>query len=165
MATKTRDKPAAAPRTRYEDDLYTWVQEQVALLRAGRLTEIDALNVAEELEDVAKTEFRSLVSAITIVIQHLLKWDYQTQRRSRSWELSVWEHRGRIEDDLKDSPGLKGRLTEAVERGYKYGRVRALEETKLPDDAIPETCPYSFDDIMTRPIVWQKSQRSSRKRR
>ena len=56
---------------------------QVALLRAGKLTEIDALNVAEELEDVAKAEFRSLVSAVTIVVLHLLKWDFQPQRRSR----------------------------------------------------------------------------------
>ena len=43
MATKAKDRPGPAPpRTRYEDDLYTWVQEQVALLRAGRLAEVDA---------------------------------------------------------------------------------------------------------------------------
>ena len=56
MATKAKDKPTKAaakpvPRTRYEDDLYTWVQKQVALLRAGRHDEVDALNVAEKLAD------------------------------------------------------------------------------------------------------------------
>ena len=71
MATRTRDKPAAAPRTRYEDDLYTWVQEQVALLRAGRVEEIDALNVAEELSDLGKSEFRTLESALTVLVLHL----------------------------------------------------------------------------------------------
>ena len=81
--------------------------------------------------------------------------EFQPQRRSRSWELSVREHRARVEDDLKDSPGLKGRLSEAVERAYRYGRVQALQETKLPDDVIPVTCPYSYDELMTRPIVYE----------
>ena len=159
MATTTRAKPPTSPRTRYEDDLYTWVEEQVALLRAGKLSEIDAANIAEELGDVARSEFRSLVSAIAIVMLHLLKWDHQPGRRSRSWELSIREHRARISDDLKDSPGLKGRLTEAMERGYEYGRIRALEESKLADGAIPEACPYSFEEVMKRPVVYQQPKR------
>jgi hypothetical protein len=91
MATKTREKPSSTSPTRYEDDLYTWVEEQCALLRAGRLTEIDALNVAEELADVGREQLDKLQSAIAVLTMHLLKWDHQPKKRSRSWELTVRE--------------------------------------------------------------------------
>jgi hypothetical protein len=136
-------KPPASPRTRYEDDVYTWVLEQVALLQAGRLTEIDALNIAEELADVAKAELRALTSTIAVLTQHLLTWDHQQERRSRSWELSIREQRARITDVIVDSPGLKSRLSDAIERGYRSGRNAALEETKFAENAMPEKCPYT----------------------
>ena len=165
MATSTRAKPPTPPRTRYEDDVYTWVLEQVALLQAGRLNEVDALNIAEELADVAKAEFRGLTSAIAMLTQHLLKWDHQPNRRSRSWELSVREQRSRILEAIADSPGLKSRLSDAIERGYRSGRNGALEETKLPDVAMPEACPYSFDEMMTRPIVFEPKPAARPKKR
>lgn len=165
MATKAKSRPAAGPaRTRYEDDLYTWVQEQVGLLRAGRLSEVDADNVAEELSDVGRSELRSLESAIALLLMHLLKWDHQPRRRSRSWELTVRNQRERIADVLADNPGLRSRLEDAFHRGYKYGRLQALEETRLLDEDLPERCPYSFDEMMTRPIVHEKSQRRRKKR-
>ena len=89
--------PGEAPPTRYEDDLYTWVQEQIDLLRAGRLTEIDALNVAEELSDVGIAQLDKLEEAITILTQHLLTWDRELYRRSRSSELEIRIQRRRID--------------------------------------------------------------------
>jgi hypothetical protein len=139
---------------RYEDDLYTWVQEQVALLRAGRLTEIDALNVAEELSDVGNEQLEKLESAIAVLTQHLLKWDHQPERRSRSWQASVNEQRRRIERVLRKNPGLKPMLGEAMKDGYADGRDRAVAETNLDYATFPETCPYTFDDMMTRPIIF-----------
>lgn len=149
QTTKTRpEKPA----TRYEDDLYTWVEEQCALLRAGRLSEVDALNVAEELSDLAKAQYDKLESAFAVLIQHLLKWDHQPSRRSRSWQMTMREQRRRILRVLKDSPGLKSRLGEAMADGYADGRDRALGETKLKESVFPEACPYTFDDMMARVI-------------
>ena len=145
--------PNDEPRTRYEDDLYTWVQEQIALLRSGRLSEIDALNVAEELADVGKSEQDKLQSAFAVLTQHLLKWDFQPEKRSRSWELSVREQRRRIERVLEDNPGLKPLIPEAINDGYADGRDRALDETGLPDDSMPAICPYTFEKMMTREIA------------
>ncbi len=164
MATKTRDKPAAPARTRYEDDLYTWVQEQVALLRAGRLGEVDAENVAEELGDVGKSEYRSLSSSIAVLVQHLLKWDHQPSRRTRSCALSVREQRIEIELVLAESPGLKSRIGEAVEQGYRLACVRALKETGLDENTFPAACPYSFDEMMTMPVLLEPKTRKRRKR-
>ena len=132
MARATAKTPTPpVPATRYEDDCYTWVHEQVALLRAGRLSEVDALNVAEELGDVAKTIEHQLESAIAVLTQHLLKWDHQSERRSRSWAMTVREQRRRIVRLLKKNPGLKGVLHEAIQEGYLDGRDRASGETNL----------------------------------
>ena len=155
MARATAKTPAPpVPGTRYEDDCYTWVQEQVALLQAGRVNEIDAPNVAEELGDVADTIEHQLESAIAVLTQHLLKWDHQPERRSRSWELTVREQRRRIARLLRKNPGLKSFVAEAIADGYADGRGRALDETGLPDSAMPETCPYAFEDMTQREIVF-----------
>ena len=165
MVTSTRAKPPTPPRTRYEDDLYTWVEEQVALLRAGRLSEIDALNIAEELADVGKSERRALESAIAVLTMHLLKWDHQPRLRSISWQATVEEQRSQVDRTLEDNPGLKPKLVEAMAEGYASGRRRAVAETALPYATFPETCPYAFDEMMTRPIVCQLPPKHSRRKR
>jgi hypothetical protein len=146
---------ATSARTRYEDDVYTWVQEQVELLRAGRLDEIDAESIAEELRDVGLEQVDKLENAIATLVQHILKWDYQPLRRSRSWELTIREQRRRVVRLLKKNPGLKARLAEALVEAYSDGRDRALDETGLPDAAIPVEIPVAFEEIMTREIVYE----------
>lgn len=163
MATKAKDRPGTAPpRTRYEDDLYTWVQEQVALLRAGRLAEVDAENVAEELFDVGISELKGLRSSIAVLTQHLLKWDHQPRRRSLSWVATVNEQRRQIKLALEESPGLKPKLGKLIEHGYATGRDRAVAETGLDYDTFPEACPYTFDEMMSKLV---KLDRQSKKRR
>jgi hypothetical protein len=164
MATKAKDRPATGtPRTRYEDDLYTWVQEQVALLRAGRLSEVDAANVAEELSDGGKEQLFRLESAIAVLTLHLLKWDFQPDKRSRSWEATIREQRRRIDKLLRKNPGMKSELREAVADSYLDGRDRAAAETDLPFDAFPAACPYSFEEMMSRAIVYEEPPRRRKK--
>ena len=124
----------------------------------------DHLAVATSLSDVGRSEYHKLQSAITVLSLHLLKWDHQPAKRSRSWELSIYEQRERIADSLADNPGLKFRLPDAILRGYKYGRVDALKETKLPKSVLPIDCPFSFDDLMTRPIVYEPPAPKRKKR-
>lgn len=153
MARQVVKRPPDAPaRTRYEDDLYSWVKEQVELLHAGRLGEIDAINIAEELSDVGNEQLDKLESALAVLTQHLLKWDYQPDLRSRSWQLTIREQRRRVERVLRKNPGLKAKLQDAMDDAYADGRDRALDETGLADAALPETCPYTFEVLMTRPI-------------
>ena len=118
----TREDTPAAPhaegRTRYADDLYSWVQEQVALLRAGRVDALDLDNIAEELSDVGLSDYHRLTSAVEIVVLHMLEWDHQPERRSRSSTLSIAEHRERILIQLrKKSPGLRSSLDERSATG------------------------------------------------
>jgi Domain of unknown function DUF29 len=163
--TAVKKAEGRQPPTRYEDDLYTWVQEQVALLRAGRLSEIDAVHVAEELADVGNEQLDKLESAIAVLTQHLLKWDYQQQRRSRSWQSSVNEQRRRIERVLKKSSGLRPQLGTAIEVGYADGRDRAVGETDFDYSVFPQTCPYTFDEMVAREVVFVPKIAAKRARR
>src|SRR3954469_5178253 len=138
-------KTKPARRTRYEDDLYTWVSEQVDLLRAGRLDQIDAENVAEELSDVGAEQYDKLESALEVLLMHMLKWDHQPERRSRSWSLTILEQRQRIAKPLR-----KSRLSEAVEDGFALGRTRAAREMRVMLQSLPASCPYDWGAIMNR---------------
>lgn len=164
MGNRSIEKTRADPTTAYTDDVYTWVQEQVALLRSGRLSEVDALNVAEELSDSGQEIRDKLESAIAVLTLHLLKWDHQPSHRSRSWALSVREQRRRIERLLKRNPGLKALLAESVREGYADGRDRALDETGLDDAALPTECPYDLAELMTRSVEFAPAAANARKR-
>lgn len=139
---------AAAPA--YERDFYSWSLEQARLIRAGRLAAIDRDNVAEEIESLGREQFSKLESAIRILLVHMLKWDHQPARRSRSWAVSIKEHRLRLKHVLTDNPGLRPRVGEAIERAYERARLAATKETGLEETSFAVTCPYSWDDIVSR---------------
>ena len=146
--------PHAAGRTRYADDIYTWVQEQVALLRAGRVDALDLDNIAEELSDVGSSEYYRFQSAVEIILLHMLKWDHQPERRSRSWALSIAEHRERAQIQLWKSPGLKASLEEIRCDGFRLGRLGAARQMKRVLKTLPADCPYSWDEILHRPFAF-----------
>ena len=113
----------ANSQTLYEQDHYSWVEQQVALLRAGRLGEVDVENVAEELSDPGRTHFHRLQSSLKILVMHMLKWDHQTEHRSSSWEESIREHRRWVVRLLTRNPGLRSRRDEALADGYEDVKV------------------------------------------
>jgi hypothetical protein len=151
MSTKTLDRTVKAGRV-YEADLYGWVEDQVALLKAGDVGSIDASHITRELEDLGRSEFNKLVGALRGVLLHLLKWDYQPERRSRSWVLTIYAQRERIADELEDSPSLKPRLQEALQKAYARGLRDAERETGLPLSVFPDVCPYEWHDVIQRPV-------------
>ena len=142
----------ASTGTAYADDFYTWTQEQGARLRAGELGGLDLENLAEEIESLGKSQFASFASALRVVLVHMLKFDHQPSRRTRSWAISIATHRDHAVEELKDSPGLSGRLDEAVARAFRTARLEASKETRLPLKRFPEACPYTYREIMDRPF-------------
>jgi hypothetical protein len=150
-------KPPAPSRSTsdlYRHDLYTWALEQAAALRAGEIDRLDLANLAEEIEDLGSEQLHKLTSAYRIILLHMLKWDHQPERRSRSWVTSIRSHRVAASDVLEDSQGLKRRRDIALARAYRRARIEAGGETGLGEDAFPAECPYSLEEIMTREFVW-----------
>ena len=150
--TQERDVSVAIRRTRYEDDLYTWLLEQVELLRAGRLDEIDADNIAEELADVGASERARLDSILRVLVMHMLKWDQQPDFRTPSWVYSLEEQRRRYAKLMRQNPGLKSYQEEALESMFPIARSWAAAETHFDESEFPATCPYSWDDLLKRPL-------------
>jgi hypothetical protein len=143
--------PAKQPaRAEYMRDFYSWLMEQARLIREGRFDAVDRENLAEEIESLGREQFNKLESALRVLLLHILKWDHQPERRSRSWVLSIRQQRLEIEDVLGDNPGLRPRIAEAVARAYRKARIETAKETGIELDTFPETCPYSFDQITTR---------------
>src|SRR5918995_6322237 len=103
-------RPAAADLRQnalYDTDVYSWALEQARLIREGRWKEVDLDNVAEEIESVGKSQHDTLESCLARLIQHMLKWDYQEGKRTKSWVGSIDVHRVRATLRLEKSPGLK----------------------------------------------------------
>lgn len=148
---------SASERARYDRDLYSWAVEQAALLRAGRIAEADVLNIAEEIDDVGNEQYSRLESALRIVLLHLLKWDHQPERRSRSWWASIRVQRNHVRRVLKKNPGLKPEVDGAIVEAYETARIEASAQTSLELEVFPLDCPYSWDEIMERPIDWPPS--------
>jgi hypothetical protein len=136
----------------YERDYYTWAQEQAQALRDHRLEEIDWLNLAEEVEDLSRSERRALQTRIVRLLEHLLKLAYARPRmlesNSRGWHLSATNARTAITDLLDESPGLRPLVNDLFARAYRIARNDTLRVLRLPDSAIPEACSWTFDRII-----------------
>jgi hypothetical protein len=144
--------PKTPPLVAYEDDAYGWATEQAALLRTRRFDLVDVENMAEEIESVGRSEYAKLESALRVILLHLLKWDYQPERRSTGWALSAKVHRVHARRTLQRSPGLKSHVAEAFTEGYELARIEAAGETGLPESTFPQACPYDLDAVMNREL-------------
>lgn len=149
---RTSKNIAPAAQSLYETDYYAWVHKQVRALRAGRPADLDGENVAEELEDLGKTIRRELQSRLELVLSHLLKWTYQAEKRSPSWENTLVEQRERVSDLLARNPSLRNYLDEAVIDAYRYARGAAGNDMGLAPREwrrlFPSKSPWSVNEIL-----------------
>ncbi|MES2207275.1 MAG: DUF29 domain-containing protein [Pseudomonadota bacterium] len=140
---------AVVKESLYDQDFYAWINKQVDLLRAKKFNEIDLEHLSEEIEDMGKSEKRSLRNHLVRLIQHLLKWEYQPERRGRSWELTIKAQRQAVRELLLESPSLKHKLPEIIDQAYVSAIYEACAEinTKTESD-FPEKCIYTFDMLL-----------------
>ena len=128
----------------YEQDYYGWANEQAALLRAGNLRAADIENIAEEIESMGKGEKRELVNRLIVLLQHLLKWQFQPELRGTSWEVTVQAQRIQIAAHMRDNPSLKPQIPDAMKQAYRVACLQAVGETNLPKSVFPPDCPFGF---------------------
>ena len=131
----------------YDVDVLAWSERQAALLRRRAANEIDWDNIAEEIEAVGRSQKHEVRSRLARLCQHLLKWAYQPELRSRSWRTTIATQRHDLELLLEDSPSLVPFVAVALPRAYQMGRVWAEQETgviNLPS----ETCPWTAEEVL-----------------
>ncbi len=132
----------------YEHDFYQWIYKNIELLKQRKFSELDVDTLVDELESMAKRDKRELISHLMILIAHLLKWQFQPEQRSGSWQGSIDEQRLRILQQLEESPSLHNFLTESIAASYPNALKLANKETKLPMQLFPQACPYSIEQLL-----------------
>lgn len=135
-------------QTLYETDYLRWIETNLEKLKNRDYDSVDWQNLIEEFEDMGKSERRSLESNLIVVLLHLLKWQYQPERRSGSWESSIIEHRRRIKKALKDSPSLNSYLETIFAECYAEAVKQAKAETGLSIETFSLKCPYQLEEVI-----------------
>lgn len=147
----------------YETDFYAWTVEQAKFLREGLLDSLDLPNLAEEIESLGKQDRRELRNRLRVLIGHLLKWEYQPGKRSKSWSNTIYEQRYQIKQLIKESPSLKPYLQEAVIESYSDALDLASRETSLDESCFPQECCYNLEQILDKDFFPGESTESELK--
>jgi hypothetical protein len=133
---------------RYSADFNAWIAQTTQLLREHRWPEIDVTHLIEEVENLGKSERREIASQLTRLLLHLLKWQYQPQRRSDSWLDAITDARTQIELAIEDSPSLRSYPAEQLEESYQRACRQAAKQTSIEVLMFPDACPYSPELVL-----------------
>ena len=132
----------------YDCDYAAWVEQTALLLRDRQFEAVDLENLIDELEDMSRREKRSLTSNVRVILMHLLKYKFQAEKRSRSWLVTLREHRIRSAEILADSPSLQNYLSDQFELCYAQARREAGDETGLEIEEFPIESPFTVSQCL-----------------
>lgn len=132
----------------YDTDFYAWTLEQVGLLQSQQFAQLDLVNLMEEIESLGRKERQELRNRLGVLLEHLLKWQFQPEQRTNSWVGTIREQRIQIKLLLKDSPSLKPYLEQTFADAYELGVALAIRETLLGEEVFPEVSPYQLEQSL-----------------
>jgi hypothetical protein len=130
----------------YQSDFYKWTQQQTALLKSKQFNQLDLDNLIEEIKSMGISEKRELISRLTILLGHLLKWKIQPEKRSNSWRATIAVQRIDLKEHLSDNPSLKHQLNERFQDSYQKGILLAVKETELHPSKFPKNPPFTLEN-------------------
>jgi hypothetical protein len=147
---ETQLTPTSSLSHLYDRDYYLWLSKTVKLVREEKLSELDLIHLIEELEDMGRSEKRAVESNLVVVLMHLLKYQYQPQKRSNSWKVTIREHRRRLRKLFQNSPSLKPYFEEVFLECYQDAREQACDETGLPLEIFPTEPLFTPEEAIDR---------------
>ena len=135
----------------YLEDETAWLDRMSELVRQRRLTELDLDNLTEYLSDMARRERREVKSRLGLLITHLLKWEFQPERRSGSWRATIITQRQELAD-LAGSGVLRNHAEAVLAEAYANAVEVAAAETGLVAGSFPAECPYGLDQLLAADV-------------
>jgi hypothetical protein len=132
----------------YEIDETAWLEQMSQLVHERRYGQLDYKNLGEFLADMAKRDKREVSNRLRTLLVHLLKWEHQPRKRSRSWEGTILTQRYELQA-LLESRTLKNYAREILAAVYPRAVKQAAKETGLAEDRFPEVCPHTLEDMVT----------------
>jgi hypothetical protein len=135
----------------YETNIVAWANEQAWLVRNKKFELLNIEQIAEEIEDVGKSEQRELASRMAVLLCHLLKWQYQPARQGASWKAAIKTQRERVKRRLNQTPSLKKCLTDSEWLADAWDDARDATEKKIEIsyEKFPEQCSWTIEDILS----------------
>ncbi len=137
----------------YDADFYQWCMTMAELLRRRLFEEVDIEHVAEEIEDLGKSQSHEIGKRVRVIVVHLLKLRYQPLKKTRSWEKTIGTQRIEIEEVLQDNPSLRRTLTQVPAQIYNVALRIAALETGLSRDTFPSECPFTPQEIFGEELL------------
>lgn len=143
--------------TKYETDIVAWANEQAQLIRGKRFALLDLEHIAEEIEDVGKSEKRELANRMAVLLAHLLKWQYQPERQCKSWSQTINDQRIELDYHLDENPSLRTNLDNEkwLKMVWAKATSQARQETNL--DCFPTSCLWKMADVLTHEWLPEKA--------
>jgi hypothetical protein len=142
----------------YDEDFYAWTQEQAKALREHFRGDnrLDVEHLAEEIEDLGKSDLQSVESYVQQIIAHLLKLDYSGHAPPRAhWRAEILNFRQSIA--RKITPSIRRTVERELAELYDGGRQIAAAGALVhePDliRRLPKSCPYDWDAIWHRDVL------------
>jgi hypothetical protein len=129
----------SAKTSRYDRDFYAWTREQGDLLRAGKTSDADLENLAEEIESMGKTEKRELVSRLTVLLFAPRQVAIPARR------LSIEGQKMDIQDLLSDNPSLRPIVSLSIGQAWRRALIEAEKVTGLDASTFPVDCPWAAE--------------------
>ena len=124
-------------QTLYDQDYYLWLRTTINKLRTNQFSSVDLDNLIEELEDMGRSQKRTVKSLLIRLFEHLLKltyWNVERERNEGHWKGEIRTFRREIKDELKDSPSLKPYILEIFDQCYQDARTEASDRSQLSID-------------------------------
>jgi len=138
----------------YTEDVFIWSERQAALLRelaqAGVAlpNELDLPNIAEEIEDVGRSELNSVLSHLEEMLIHAIKAaSSAAPEPRRQWLVEIGSHRR--EAARRFTPGMAQRID--LQALWDSALKAAAEALAVYDEAmapLPEAAPFTLDELL-----------------
>ena len=144
----TRISPKIVSDSIYEKDYYLWLKTTAERLKQGDFSAVEINHLIEEIESMGRKEKSALSSNLQILLMHLLKYKYQSEKRSNSWRFTIFEHRDRLIELFEESPSLKPYFKEVINKCYGKARKKAAIETGIDIVLFPTDIPFTLEEIL-----------------
>jgi hypothetical protein len=132
----------------YETDYYGWTQEQARLLGECKFDLLDIQHLMEEIADMGGSVLNSFINHLAIAAAHLMKWQYQPERRGSSWQITIKAQRELAQDILAENPSFKGKLEQIKRKVDRNAMSIAARDMGDYADRLPAECPYTIEQIL-----------------
>jgi hypothetical protein len=145
---QSRATPASSPQpSLYEQDFHRWLQTTVTILREKRLTELDTIHLAEELERLQRQGIRSIRRSFTQLLLHILNFHSEMVAIQQAMQ-TIQRYRYQVIDELDASPSLRDFLAANFEAFYADARQQMLADQRSSLRVVPVTPCFTLDEVL-----------------